>query len=470
MTACGNADDKTTTKAPAAGTTEAPKGTEAGTDEGTEAGTQGSEEQVVLRFASWALGTEEQNNLERQMIAAFEKAHPNIKIEIAEEIVDPWNDALNTAASGGNLPDISLIATLTTAVANGWALDVTELAANDPEWKNVPESLVESGNYNGKQFGIPTAMHLAGMFINTDYFEEMNVDFLEIGYDWDTFEDAVEKLHKPSEGKVALKYVNDFVNFLPYLWDDSQGWYTYDGNEMHLDSTEFIRAVKTTRDLVGYSWAGLTEDQKAQSAGEGKGDWEAWNLGYAAMWYDATWACEGYVSENGQPFNIEFVGLPDGKSVIIPDYCFISATTEHPQEAWEFVKFMFWGTEGINTRMDLDEADDGVSWTNLPLNTDKEIIDRYFANYPIKGVQEIFEGMNENGSVVEANKFAPGYEAARFTGKTGVTYGDAEATMSTIVDACIKGDLSIDDYASQLNTLANSFIKAEREAIDKATK
>ena len=48
--------------------------------------------------------------------------------------------------------------------------------ANDPEWKNVPESLVESGKYNGKLYGIPTAMSLAGFFVNTDYFEEADVD------------------------------------------------------------------------------------------------------------------------------------------------------------------------------------------------------------------------------------------------------------------------------------------------------
>ena len=468
MTACGTAgDDKTTTKAPAAGTTEA--GTEApGTEEGTEAGTQGSTEQVVLRFASWALGTEEDNNLERQMIAAFEKAYPHIKIEIAEEIVDPWNDALNTAAAGGTLPDVSLIAALPTAVANQWALDLTELAKNDPEWSKVPASLIESGTYNDKLYGIPTALHLAGFFINADYFEEMNVDPLEPGFAWDEFEDAVEKLHKPSEGKAALRVVDDFVNFLPYLWDENQGWFTYDGNELHLNSKEFIRAVKTTKNFRGYSWAGLTEDQKAQSAGEGKSDWDAWTQGYTAIWYDGTWGCGNY--PNDLPYEAKFIGLSEGKSVIVPDYCFISSTTKHPQEAWEFVKFMFWGTQGINTRMDLDEADDGVSWAALPLNTDEAIIDRFFQNYPVEGVEEVYRGMNENGTVVEANKFVPGYTNARYEGMTGITIGDSEANMWAVLNACFGGELNIDDYAEQMNEKANAFIKAERDAIDKATK
>lgn len=428
-----------------------------------------NKEQVTLRFASWGLGTEEDNNLERQMIAAFEKSHQNIKIEIAEDVVGSgnWNEALATAAAGNNLPDVSFIAELPIAVANGWALDVSSLAAKDSEWSLVPSSLVESGKYNEKQYGLPTAMHLAGLFINTDYCDEMNVTPLKYGYTWDEFMNAVKALNKPSEGKVALKYVNDFVNFFPYLWDETQGWYTYDGNEMHLDSEAFIRAVKETNNLTNYAWLTLSEEQKAQSAGAEAGDYDAWRQGYTAMWYDASYCCEGYVRDLS--YNVEFIGLPEGKSVIIPDYCFISSTTQHPEEAWEFVKYMFWGVEGINTRMDLDAADDGVTWASLPLSTADEIIDRYFKDYPISGLEETFRGMS-NGTVVEAYKFAPGYSNARWNGMTGITIGDAEVNMAGIVDRCINGELSIDDYASQLNTLANSFIKAERAAIDKATK
>lgn len=125
-------------------------------------GTQGTEGegsgdgQVTLRFASWALGTAEENNIERQMIAAFEESHPNIKIEIAEDITgSQWNDALATAAAGGSLPDVSLIATLPTAVSNGWALELSDLIeADSADWNMVPESLRESGMYNGKSYGL----------------------------------------------------------------------------------------------------------------------------------------------------------------------------------------------------------------------------------------------------------------------------------------------------------------------------
>ncbi len=459
----GASENKVESEAPAGneGESKAPEQSAAG-------GEEASGDTVTLRFASWALGTAEENNLDRQMIAAFEDSHPNIKIEIAEDITGDWNEALNTAAAGGNLPDVSLIAELPTAVANGWALNLNDLIAEDPDWNGIPDSLRESGTYNGKTYGIPSAMHLAGIFMNLDLFEEMNATPLTYGYSWDDFMATVEATHNPSEGKSALKYVNDFVNFLPALWDDSQGWYTYDGNQMHLDSDVFKRAVKETNNLYSYSWPSLSEEQKAKTAGAEAGDYDAWKAGYTAMWYDATYCCEGY-ARGDVNYAVEFVALPGGKSVIIPDYCFISATTQHPKEAWEFVKFMFWGVEGTNVRMDLDAADDAHSWTAMPITSDAALITRYFDAFPIAGVKEAYEGMS-NGTIVEAFKFAPGYSLARWNGTTGITIDDAEATMATIVDKCIAGTLSIDDYASQLNTLANGFIAAEREAIDAKTK
>nr|WP_296437864.1 extracellular solute-binding protein [uncultured Acetatifactor sp.] len=427
-------------------------------------------DQVTLRFASWALGTAEENNIERQMIAAFEDSHPNIKIEIAEEITGSWNEALATAAAGNSLPDVSLIATLPTAVSSGWALNLNDLIAADSDWNMIPESLRESGAYNGKSYGIPTSMHLAGMFINTELFDEMNVTPLTYGYSWDDFMAAVEKLHNPSQGIAALKYVNDFPNFLPYIWDENQGWYTYDGTQVHLDSPEFIRAVKETQNLAKYSWAGLSDDQKNITAGAEAGDYDAWLKGYTAIWYDASYCCGGYTDGTGITYNVEYVGLPDGKNAIIPDYCFISATTEHPQEAWEFVKFMFWGVDAAVNRMDIDAADDSVSWVALPITADEEVLKRYFEAFPVKGVQEAYENMDANGTVVEAFKFAPAYEFVRWNGTTGIELDGEEATMGKILDKCILGELSIDDYASQLNTLANNLITTERAAIDAATK
>ena len=433
-------------------------------------GADNNTEKITLRFASWNVGTEEENNLERQMIAEFERLHPNIDIVIADDIAaNDWNGSLTTAAAGGKLPDVAFIAELPIAVANEWALDVSELAKNDPEWSKVPTSLIESGMYNDKLFGIPTAMHLAGLFVNVDYCEEANRDPLEYGYTYEEFLTEVEKLHNPSAGKVAIAAAHDFINFLPYIWDNTQGWFTYDGTSMHLNSDAFIKAVKETGKLTGYSWGALSEDQKAQSVGAEAGDETARNEGYAGMFYGFTYSCEGYVRD--VKGTVEYIGLPGGASVIIPDYCFISSTTEHPEEAWEFVKFMYWGTEGTKAKMAIDKADDSISWVALPVIADDAILEEYFANFPVEGVKEAYEGLTENGSIVEAFKFAPGYNKARWNGATGITNSEGiDLRITQVLDACVAGTMSIDDICEELNKASNKFIEEARKAIDEVTK
>ena len=436
----------------------------------TACGSKEDENTITLRFASWNVGTEEENNLERQLIAEFEKTHPGIKIEIADDIsASDWNGSLAAAATGGKLPDVALIAELPLAVANEWALDVTELAKNDEEWAQVPSSLAKSGQYNDKLYGIPTAMHLAGLFVNTDYFEEANLDPLEYGYTYDDLLKVAEKLHNPSAGKSAIAAAHDFLNFLPFVFDNTQGWFTYDGTDMHLDSEAFNKSVKETARFISYSWSALSDEQKALSVGVEANDEIARNEGYAGIFYGATYSCEGYVRD--VKGTVEFVALPGGSSIVIPDYCFISATTEHPEEAWEFVKFMYWGTAGTEAKMDIDEADDNINWVALPVVANDEIFERYFANYPVDGVEEAYRGMAQNGSIVEAFKFAPGYSKARWNGATGITNDEGvDLRITQVLDACVAGTMSINDYAEQLNKAANQYIDDAQKAIDEVTK
>ena len=138
----------------------------------------------------------------------------------------------------------------------------------------------------------------------------------------------------------------------------------------------------------------------------------------------------------------------------------------HPQEAYDFAKWMCHGKEGILARMDLDEADPNVSFASIPMILDQDIADRFFANYPMEGVREVYEDFMDT-AIVEAFKFAPGYTNARWEGLTGITVGDiANANMATVIDACVRGQLNIDDYADQLNTLANSFLKEVADIIN----
>ena len=423
-------------------------------------------EEVTLRLAHWGLGTEEEYNLERQMIDKYMELNPHVKIEIAEEITGDWNAALATAAAGNTLPDVFLIGNVPTAVANEWTLDLTEYAAADEDWNKLPASMIESTYYGDQIHAIPLAMHINGMYINVDLFEEMNVEPLESGYTQEEFEQAVEDLTDIANARIALA-THDIHEWYASVVNPDLGFFTYADGQVNLNDPGFIEAIKYCNDLYTnkYAFSALTEDEKAVF-GVG-GDWDAFWNGMIAMKMDATWNAKGFGVD--MPYNVKFVTLPEGKSVIIPDYICIGKSTQHPQEAYDFAKWMAHSKEGILMRLDLDEADDNISFASIPLILDEEISERFFANYPMEGVQEVYEDFMDT-SIVESYKFAPGYENARWNGLTGITVGDtANANMATVIGACINGTLNIDDYAEQLNTMANGFLKDVQDIIDKVT-
>ena len=428
--------------------------------------TKPAAEQITLRLAHWGLGTEEEYNLERQMIDKYMELNPHIKIEIAEDITGDWNAALATAAAGNTLPDVFLIGNVPTAVANEWTLDLTQYAAADEDWNKLPASMIESTYYGDQIHAIPLAMHINGMYINVDLFEEMNVEPLESGYTQEEFEEAVEDLTDIANARVALA-TYDIHEWYASVVNPELGFFTYADGKVSLSDPGFIEAIKYCNDLYTnkYAFTALNDDEKAVF-GVG-GDWDAFWNGMVAMKMDATWNAKGFGVD--MPYNVKFVTLPEGKSVIIPDYICVGKSTAHPQEAYDFAKWMAHSKEGIMTRLDLDEADDNVSFASIPLILDQEISDRFFANYPIEGVQEVYEDFMDT-SIVESYKFAPGYENARWNGLTGITVNDiANANMATVIDACVRGVLNIDDYAEQLNTMANGFLKEVQDIIDKVT-
>lgn len=448
-TAAGQAD--AATQAPAGEDTQAPA-----------ADAQGDGEQIVLRYAAWDLGTEEENNIFRRMIAEYEKRNPNIKIEIATDIdTQDWVGSLTTAAAGGNLPDVAMISELPLSVANDWALDVTPYIQNDADWANIPAVLSESGKYGSGTYGVPSGMNISGLYINLDLFEAKNQQPLSYGYSFEDFDNALKNMSAPSEGIIAIK-APDMSDWYAAVKDPSYGWYTYADGQVKLNDPLYIEGIKYSKSIYenAYCFTGLSDEQKANFGVDN--DWDAFNAGKIAMTIDPTSNATGYAK---LAFKTKFVGLPDGKAIIIPDYYFISKTSQHPQEAYDFAKFMSFGKDGIMAKLDAIEADATLSWGSLPLNNDKDIIDRFFANYPVEGVQEVYENLEGNG-IVEAFKFTPGYVNARWNASTGIKAGENDnATIGQVIEACIKGELNIDDYAEQLNTLANASIKEVADVI-----
>ncbi|MCU9612682.1 extracellular solute-binding protein [Caldibacillus lycopersici] len=415
--------------------------------------TSKKEEQVTIKYANWNLGTEEENNIERQMIAAFEEAYPNIHVEIDQSIDSAdWNGSLSAAASAGKMPDVFAMSSLPLALSNDWVMDITSIAEADEEFAKVSETVQQSIKFNDKLVAVPFAQHMLGYYVNKDLFNEANLDYPEYGASVEEFEAAIKGITDINAGVVGLMDANNIPDWYPAAVNPDMGWFTYKDGSYSLNSTEFISAMNFAKELEtnSYTYNSLTEDQKANFNAQDAG--QVWLNGGIAIRWDGTWANASYATE--ATFDFDFLGLPGGRTAITNDLLGISATTEHPEEVYTFAKWMSFGKDGFFKRLEIaDEM--GIPVNSLPISTDQEVVDEYFSRLDIPGVRKAYD--NIDTAILEPFKTVPGYTESRFDGTTGVKVGEFEnATAGQLITSFITGDLKVEDYAAQLEELANA--------------
>lgn len=418
-------------------------------------------EQVTLTFASWALGTEEEMNIERLLIKAYEEANPKVKIKIDESITGDWNDALSAAASAGAMPDVFNLAQVPTGLANDWLLDITDLTKDDEDFAKIAAAVTESVTYGGKVYAVPSGQHFLGYYVNKDLYNQANLDVPEYGMSVEEFTEAVRSISNVNNGVVGMNNPFAIVDWYPTAVSETAGWYTYTEDGYKLDSNEFIGGVNLASNFVtnGYSYENLTDEQKANFSGENGG--EVWAQGGLGTVWDGTWAVTNFT--DNLEFDWDFIGIPGGRTVVANDFMGISKSTKHAEEAYKFAKFMGFGKEGYMKRMDI-AVENEKAVNNLPVINDQEVLDAFFEIQDIPGLRKAFD--NLDNAVIEPFKTVPGYVQSRWEAPTGVAVGDnPNANIAGIIDASVRGEIKIEDYIAQINELANQKLQEGKEAI-----
>ncbi|MDD3172706.1 MAG: extracellular solute-binding protein [Herbinix sp.] len=411
---------------------------------------------VEIRYAAWNLGTVEQNGLERQMIAEFMKENPKIKIVIDENFVTDYNQAMSASAENNILPDVFMYSNISTTDENNWSLDISDIVEYDSDWSNIPEIIKASTYVKGKIVAIPSGIYFYGYFCNNDVLKASGLADATSGITLDSFIRDVKEATAIEEGRIGLGDSSYICDWYPAATNDNYGWFTWDGGKFNLHSQEFRDGIRLTQELDQgkYTYA-LLNDSEKELLGGGS-DWEGWNAGSIAFKFDGTWAQNDYSKLS---YDISFIGMPGGRTCVVPDYLFLSKTTEHPEEAYQFAKFMStYSEEGFSKRLELAKAQD-LLVTTIPMVNNIDLIEQYFDLIKMKGIKEVYDNFYCN-AYIETAKVLPGYAMARWNYETNITIGlTKNAKIGDVIAAACKGQVNIDDIAEQINYLANTSIQ-----------
>jgi ABC-type glycerol-3-phosphate transport system substrate-binding protein len=418
---------------------------------------------VTLRYANWNLGTEEENNLQRQLVKKYMELHPNVTIEIVDMPGDPpWDDKLTALAAKGELPDVFMADKTPLYIKNGWLADLTPLVSTDPDWQNVPEVLRNSVTYNGKVLALPTALFVLGYFVNTDLFEANNLDAPTYGVSVDDFFAATTALTDVQKGRLGLDELEFILGWYPSTQDPNLKWFSFDGQHMHYNSDAFKAAIAKATEMVPHTWQGLSDAQKANF--KSQGPWELFLNQESGVRWDGGWMVPTFAKQ--ATFKWDFIGFPGGNQAMVGDFLVVSKTTANLEEAYKFAKWMSFSREGYNAEAELAKAAGQVP-TRMPVYVDKDTIDLYLSFVGDKpGLRAALENLDK--SLLESlAKIVPGYVAARWEGKPGIDIGeDKDVNMWYMFNFAPLGKFKYEDYSARLEEFANNLLDQARAELN----
>jgi ABC-type glycerol-3-phosphate transport system substrate-binding protein len=408
---------------------------------------------ITLRYANWNLGTEEENNLQRQMVAAYTELHPNVTVEFVDMSAEGgWDAVLTSYAAKGELPDVFMANNVPLYVANGWLADLTDLVASDPDWANVPQVLKDGVTYDGQVLGVPAAQFIMGYFVNQDLYEAANLDAPAYGVSPDEFFTAATELSDVSQGVLGLDEQEFMVGWYPSTQDPALKWFSFDGANMNYNSPAFKEAIATAQEMKPHTWQGLTDEQKANFTSQGP--WELFLNQEAGVRWEGGWAIPGFVSD--ADFNWDFVGIPGGNQAMVADIMVVSATTADVQAAYDFAKWMSFSSEAYAKEVELAEAMETAP--KMPVSVSDESIELYLSFVDKPGIRQALENL-DNSLVESLAKMVPGYINARWEGKPGIDIGaDTDVNMGYMFANAIAGTYKYEDYSAQLEEFANQIL------------
>lgn len=300
---------------------------------------------VTLKYAFW--GNPDAIGVEQDIISAFEKANPDIKIEPVVSAYNDYHTKVQTMIAGGMSPDVMRIDDyyFFDFQKLGVLEDLTPYLKKDNiDMSLYPEMGIEEATVNGKIYGLPWAYAPLYMMINLDTFEKYGVTPPDMDWTIDDFERIVKSF--PAKDGIYGYAVGtaNISTILPFIWAKGGTLLSEDRSQYTGDQEGAVKGVQLLADL--YQQGYFPKDSVGSISADTIRRW--FSNGSVAM---ATGAAQEILSvQKIEGVRFEAWTMPqavDNKHTTVNksnDIC-ISTSSKNKDAAWKFVKFLR-GVEG----------------------------------------------------------------------------------------------------------------------------
>ncbi|MBN1248019.1 MAG: extracellular solute-binding protein [Anaerolineae bacterium] len=304
----------------------------------------------TVTITIWDFGGSEFGWMDNIAIPKFEEKFPNITINHVGVLEDELGLKLETAIAAGEVPDLAIFVP-SRVIAAGHVLALDDYMARDGIKREDYCPLFESwnvftgGKIENKVTSLPIDTNIWAMLYNKDLFAEAGLPELRPDdvINFDTWLEYARAINKPAESledrvwgsnmfEPVFNAMNNYMSSPYVLGDDGR---SCEGNANNADWTHAWEVMVTAynEDLTPLTGSAMLADVEEDMFVQGK-----IGMTYAALG-DALYARE-------QGLNVGLAGQPvvtDGWEGNVGGWngaYSIMAASQHPDEAWEFLKYI----------------------------------------------------------------------------------------------------------------------------------
>ncbi len=337
----------------------------------------------VVTLSLAYLGDANQQAAWDALFQAFNEAHPEIKLEANGIPAGSWGNYVTTVATqlaGGQKYDIVYVATegqrlfatkdlllpLDDYIAADQDVIDDYFADVDP---NLKEWTAKYGSPDGKTYYIPGGYNTMVLYANTKVFEDAGVELPESDWTWDEFHEAGMKI-KESSGAFLHPMGSGFPfgQIMPWLLTNGASTMDEEWTTATFNSPAAVEAAEYVKQFIddglspvpGGEFDALAQLSDGKLATIGGGRWVTGDIRRLELVDQIRIVNFPTKTGNGSP--IGWDGWPIMKS------------SEHPDEAWEFLKWL--------TSVEASEYYAEIGGTNIPARNSIATSDSFLANAP----------------------------------------------------------------------------------------
>lgn len=412
-------------------------------------------ENITLTYASW-----DNMKLQEYLADKFMEKYPNIKVELISMDQATWNEGLFNLASAGTLPDVFwYLGDCTAALENGWLYDMTELYNADKENENITDSLKPAGIFNGKRLSAACKYLPYAVFLDKSVFDALNVPMPSADWTYSEMIELAKKMTVPEQNIYGMNMFTQLITIAPIVNKDGWGEFGWDGEKFDLTG-DYADAYEQQREFARTKV--FPPAFGSEEAGKAFGDPNIWaaSTGKLAMQLDAIWTANLFETPEFKDKGINFVIYPvpkgdNAQTLHKPgfvDFGGVGATTQHPREAYELLKWMGWGEEGWQHKLE--------GYKTLT-NDDGSKVFAYPDGCPIETTEALWDGLK---AILPQTQYWTDYiDNVREPIPLGGTYMPGFTQFLTwmgeqdIVGKIDRDEVKVHDIAQELTDQLNQF-------------